>query len=85
MLFIFPEIPRLVHPCYLGRMGAPENNLQKQQTAKIKSACISFNHFFQRQIHFLDIPLDGGTEEIDQVFPLYVVANERFQFLSEFL
>ena len=21
--FIFPEIPRLVHPCYLGRMGAP--------------------------------------------------------------
>ena len=25
MLFIFPEIPRLVHPCYLGRMGAPEN------------------------------------------------------------
>ena len=25
MLFIFPEIPRLVHPCYLGRMGAPGN------------------------------------------------------------
>ena len=24
MLFIFPEIPRLMHPCYLGRMGAPE-------------------------------------------------------------
>ena len=23
MLFIFPEIPRLVHPWYLGRMGAP--------------------------------------------------------------
>ena len=22
MLFIFPEIPRLMHPCYLGRMGA---------------------------------------------------------------
>ena len=27
MLFIFPEIPLLVHPCYLGRMGAPENHL----------------------------------------------------------
>ena len=26
MLFIFPEIPRLVHPCYLGRMGAPEDS-----------------------------------------------------------
>ena len=26
MLFIFPEIPRLVHPCYLGRMGAPLHN-----------------------------------------------------------
>ena len=24
MLFIFPKIPRLVHPCYLGRMGAPD-------------------------------------------------------------
>ena len=24
MLFILLEIPRLVHPCYLGRMGAPE-------------------------------------------------------------
>ena len=23
--FIFPEIPRLVHPCYLGRMGTPAN------------------------------------------------------------
>ena len=21
----FPEIPHLVHPCYLGRMGAPEH------------------------------------------------------------
>ena len=27
MLFIFPEIPRLVHPCYLGQMGAPANYL----------------------------------------------------------
>ena len=26
MLFIFPEIPRLVHPYYLGRMGAPLHN-----------------------------------------------------------
>ena len=25
MLFISPEIPRLVHPCYLGQMGAPAN------------------------------------------------------------
>ena len=27
MLFIFPEIPRLMHPCYLGLMGAPENQV----------------------------------------------------------
>ena len=26
MLFIFPEIPCLVYPCYLGQMGAPANN-----------------------------------------------------------
>ena len=25
MIFIFPKIPRLMHPCYLGRMGAPVN------------------------------------------------------------
>ena len=25
--FFFPKIPRLMHPCYLGRMGAPENKV----------------------------------------------------------
>ena len=30
MLFIFPEIPRLVHPCYLGRMGAPVHTIPWQ-------------------------------------------------------
>ena len=29
MLFIFPEIPRFVHPCYLGQMGAPDHFLGK--------------------------------------------------------
>ena len=30
----FPEIPRLVHPCYLGRMGAPDNEYYPQAKAK---------------------------------------------------
>ena len=25
--FFFPKIPHLMHPCYLGRMGAPENQV----------------------------------------------------------
>ena len=27
MHFIFPEILRLMHPCYLGRMGAPVHTI----------------------------------------------------------
>ena len=30
MLFIFPEIPRLMHPCYLGRMGAPAYKVARE-------------------------------------------------------
>ena len=30
--YYFPEIPRLVHPCYLGRLGAPADDAPRVST-----------------------------------------------------
>ena len=64
MLFIFPEIPRLMHPCYLGRMGAPANECDNILTSKELFYRSHLRHFIDHGYLKLEL-IEPGVQYID--------------------
>ena len=61
MLFIFPEIPRLVHPCYLGRMSAPDN---KEDNVLVRCRYFYLENRFENQYNTVELAIISKSLEL---------------------